>query len=188
MRRLVNRLYHALKGVLLTPLLCLTTSNAAWVYPWLKLRNQLGRPVYVSTSVSGCLLLKLSALTFEFATKQCCSGGCALDKAKLAGKPSLMSSTSQGVQINQSRPSEIDWKLWRRANTLWSTLGGHLRQPLGPWLLPIKQQRQRHAAYWANFVLWVRIGDSFVQCSQSPDCKMRYTETLLYHYFLGCNT
>ena len=86
-------------------------------------------------------------------------GGRSLDKAKLVGNPSLMSSTSHGVQINQSSPSDVDWKLWRRANTLWSTPGGHLRQPLGPWLLHIKRQRQRHAAYWANFVLWVRIGE-----------------------------
>ena len=87
--------------------------------------------------------------------------GYLLDATKLQGTPSLQSSRTHQGEINQRRPAEEDWQLWREANGLWSDATGRLYHPLGAWILPIKAQRQRHAAYWTTTMLWVRVDDFF---------------------------
>ena len=91
-------------------------------------------------------------------------GGFALDSTKLKGSPSIQSSVTCTEQINQQRPSDDEGKLWCQANRLWSKEDDTLCQPLGPWTVPIKQQRQRHAAYWTTSMLWVRQGDTYIIC------------------------
>lgn len=95
--------------------------------------------------------------------------GDALDPAKLAGQISAECSVTHGVHINQERPSVTEWKLWRQANLLWSDERGRLHQPLGPWIQPIKKQRQRHQAYRLHRRLWVRVHEQFMQCRLSAD-------------------
>jgi hypothetical protein len=70
--------------------------------------------------------LSLQAITISDLTQ---ANGEVLDPSNLAGAPSLQSSMTMWVPINQERPSETGWKLWRRANLLWSTAEGRLRSP-----------------------------------------------------------
>jgi hypothetical protein len=81
-----------------------------------------------------------------------------LDASKLSGLPSTTSSTTTWLHVNQDRPSEAEWKLWRRANRLWSSQDGVLLRPLGVWLHPRSQQRQQHFAYHRQRRLYLRVG------------------------------
>ena len=91
--------------------------------------------------------------------------GSSLDPAKLMGHLSERSSIMHGIQINQQRPLAPEWKLWRKANRLWSNDTGELYQPLGQWLHPIHRQRQQHHAYrWAHRYLWVRDDNLYQKC------------------------
>ena len=82
--------------------------------------------------------------------------GTKFDTNKADGQPTLLSSRSHHLEIHQERPSAKEWKLWRRAWLLWCDLQGNLRTPLGKWLVPPSQQRQRYFAYaWSN-TLWIR--------------------------------
>ncbi|KAI2496026.1 hypothetical protein MHU86_18499 [Fragilaria crotonensis] len=84
--------------------------------------------------------------------------GLQLDPSKLQGSPSDRSSTTKWLQVHQDRPSDAEWKLWRKANQLWSTPDGVLIRPLGVWLHPRSQQRQQHFAYLHRRRLYIRIG------------------------------
>jgi hypothetical protein len=82
--------------------------------------------------------------------------GDALDNSKLAGQISLQSSTTKWIKINQERPSEKEWTLYRKANRLWSDENGNLITLLRKWLLPIHQQRNQHFAYRHRRQVWIR--------------------------------
>ena len=75
------------------------------------------------------------------------TSGSSLDLSKRNGRPGLRSSVTQWLKVNQDRPSEAIWKIWKKANLLSSTEGGLLHHLLGRWLVPIYKQRQRHYAY-----------------------------------------
>jgi hypothetical protein len=68
--------------------------------------------------------------------------GLHLDLTKQQGSPSDRRSATTRVQVRQDRPSEDEWKLWRRTNQLWSSQDGVLHRPLGEWLHPLPRQRQ----------------------------------------------
>ena len=87
-----------------------------------------------------------------------------LDMNKLSGNHDLLSSRTYGTAIYQERPSESSWKLWKKANALWSRPDGSLIQPLGDWVLPLHKMRQRHPAYWFGGRLWVNIQGQYVKC------------------------
>ena len=95
--------------------------------------------------------------------------GRSLDNSKLSGNHSLLSSFTHGTVIHQESPSEMTWKLWKKANRLWSHPDGKLRQFLGDWVLPLHQMHQRHPAYWLSGKLWVRIQDHYVKCVPASD-------------------
>ena len=97
--------------------------------------------------------LSLQAITISDLTQ---ANGEVLDPSNLAGAPSLQSSMTMWVPINQERPSETEWILWRRANLLWSTAKGRLRSPLTKWTVHIHQQRNSHFAYRKRHKLWIR--------------------------------
>lgn len=71
----------------------------------------------------------------------CLADGVTLDPDMLLGTPSPTSSTSSWVTINQARPHEASWKLWRKACSLWSSQH-KLYHPLGDWLYPANQLRR----------------------------------------------
>ena len=89
--------------------------------------------------------------------------GDALDLCKLVGTMSLQSSRTTWIPINQDRPSEAEWRLWRRANLLWSTPEGRLHVPLKKWERPIHTQRNSHFAYRKHNKLWIRNQDNTYQ-------------------------
>jgi exonuclease III len=102
--------------------------------------------------------LYLQAITISDITT---NTGLHLDLSKRNGLPSLYSSVTQNVRVHQDSPSPDEWKLWRKANLLWSEADGTLRTPLGSWLAPIATQRQRHFAYSFQGRLAIRHGASY---------------------------
>jgi hypothetical protein len=62
------------------------------------------------------------------------ANGRSLDLSMVRGVPSLLSSKSKLIWINQSRPSEASWTQWRKACRIWSKSDGSLIEPLGKWL------------------------------------------------------
>ena len=103
--------------------------------------------------------------------------GYTLDETKLEGAPSLQSSRTHSGLINQRRPSDSEWYLWQKANLLWSDPTGRLLQPLGAWTCPINEQRQRHAAYWTNTMLWVRVEDHYVRAYTTGFCETLFFDS-----------
>lgn len=106
-----------------------------------------------------------------------------LDMSLLRGAPSLNSSTTHGNSIHQERPAELEWKLWRKANLLWSDASGKFHESLGPWTVPVAEQRQTHHAYWqydklcgADTVLFVRVNGMYISCTQAANAY-EYSET-----------
>ena len=100
-----------------------------------------------------------------------------LDETKRQGNPSILSSRTHSGLVNQSKPSEKEWRLWRQANLLWSDPTGRLSQPLGTWTIPIKAQLQCHAAYWTTTMLWVRVEDHYVRAYSTGFCEMRFFDS-----------
>ena len=88
-------------------------------------------------------------------------GGLFLDNAKLRGSISRLSSTSRWLKINQARPSEAQWVLWRKANKLWSSPKGRLKQPLGRWLNSHDERRMSFPAYVHGNTKALRVQDEF---------------------------
>jgi exonuclease III len=85
--------------------------------------------------------------------------GTSIDLLMMQGQDSEKGSRTAILSIHQERPSDTEWKLWRRANLLWSTLAGTLRQPLGQWLHPIQAQRRHQFAYRYRRRVWIRMED-----------------------------
>ena len=102
--------------------------------------------------------LYLQAVTVSDITT---NNGLMLDMSKNTGHISLYSSVTQCIRVNQDRPSEAEWRLWRKANALWSDAHGALIQPLGAWLHSRASQRQRHFAYVFNARLAIRTGEVY---------------------------
>ena len=104
--------------------------------------------------------LFLQAVTLSDITD---STGTKLDMYKRQGKPTTTSSTTTWIHVNQDRPSEDEWKLWRKANLLWSDPNGMLHTPVKAWLLPRAQQRQQHFAYLRRRRLYIRVSETKYQ-------------------------
>jgi hypothetical protein len=99
-----------------------------------------------------------------------------VDASKLKGHPSLRSSSTTLMHINQDRPSESEWSLWKNVNQLWSKEDGRFYQSLGRWLLPIHKQREQHFAYQLpNHKLVVRTTDNYLVCQRTSTTMFRET-------------
>ena len=71
-----------------------------------------------------------------------------LDMHMLHGnRDHINSSTTTWHHINQQRPHDESWDLWRAANKLWSDGDGYLYQPLTTWLSPTSKQRRQWPTY-----------------------------------------
>ena len=75
--------------------------------------------------------LYLGAVTLSDLTT---TNGKYLDNVKLHGVMSRMSHETRWLKIHQARPAEAQWRLWQKANLIWSSKKGRLHQPLGKWL------------------------------------------------------
>ena len=92
-----------------------------------------------------------------------------LDQAKVAGRPSLLGTTTTWLKVHQESPSESEWRVWKRANRLWSSAEGKMTQPLGPWLKSVQDSRIQCAAYGYQECIAVRSGDEYAICQKSVD-------------------
>jgi hypothetical protein len=92
--------------------------------------------------------------------------GDTLDPDMLLGRPGTRSSTSSWIHINQARPHEASWKIWRRATSQWST-NNKLSQTLGAWQYPADKLRRRWPSYYdhASGELYVRHEQVFTRCN-----------------------
>jgi len=86
--------------------------------------------------------------------------GTHLDQSKLHGIPDAQSSTTTWIHVHQDRPSEDEWKLWKKANRIWSTIHGELHTAMGRWLHPRPSQCQQYFAYLhRNRRLYIRVDE-----------------------------
>jgi exonuclease III len=97
--------------------------------------------------------LYLNAVTVSDLVKP---DGETLDSAFIKGETSAQSSYLAHHGVHQEKPSQPEWKLWRRANLIWANIDGRLRQPLGAWLHPIQAHRRYHFAYQQGHRMWIR--------------------------------
>jgi hypothetical protein len=79
--------------------------------------------------------LYLGAITLSDITTV---NGTLIDPGKKQGMPSLFSSLPIQNIIVQERPADKEWKLWAKAQKLWTHPDGSVITALGPWSLPIK--------------------------------------------------
>jgi hypothetical protein len=95
----------------------------------------------------------------------CLADGVSLDPALLSGNPAPTSSTSKWIHINQARPSEPCWRLWRRACAMWSHQL-QLNFPLGPWTRPGDKLRRSWPYYYDsdNGEFYVRQESGYLRC------------------------
>ena len=101
-----------------------------------------------------------------------------VDDVTRTGNLPVVYRTIQGPWIHQDKPGESEWKLWRKANLLWSDHDGTLHKPLGRWLLPIHHQRAAHIAYKHNDRICIRRSPGDYQtCQRSTDVSGKWMET-----------
>ena len=86
--------------------------------------------------------------------------GMTLDLAFLEGRISTRRSLLAKYGVHQERPSKNEWRLWRRANLLWGTIDGRLRQPLGKWIHILLDCRRHYFAYQFEHRVWIRALDN----------------------------
>jgi hypothetical protein len=99
-----------------------------------------------------------------------------IDPAILSGNRPQRQSAYRLEWPRQERPSSREWTLWRSVvNKLWSDEAGKLHTALGPWLMPIHEQRQRHRSYLHGSTLYVKEEDAYRECQQLS--AQRYGET-----------
>jgi hypothetical protein len=99
--------------------------------------------------------------------------------SKLIGEPALQSSRSRWLSIHQEKPSTQEWRVWKKANRLWSTPSGKLYVPLGTWLRPHRERRVMLCAYHYKNRLAVRVMDGFVICRQRSASLYRETDHVI---------
>ncbi|KAI2514379.1 hypothetical protein MHU86_272 [Fragilaria crotonensis] len=110
--------------------------------------------------------------------------GTYLDLSKVEGAPSLQSSRTRWIQIHQDKPSTPTWKLWKKANRLWSNSSGKLLQPLGPFLRDHRERRMEYFSYGYRNKVAIRTVDGYVECLNTTNGKLKETGKLLSYNHL----
>jgi hypothetical protein len=112
----------------------------------------------------------------------CLADGVSIDPAFLSGTPAPTSSTSKWIHINQGRPSEPCWRLWRHACSLWSH-NSKLHFPLGNWLLPGDQLRRSWPYYYDRDLgdLFVRQESGYLRCVTSDAVRFSPISQIDWH-------
>ncbi|KAI2493031.1 hypothetical protein MHU86_21505 [Fragilaria crotonensis] len=83
------------------------------------------------------------------------------------------------MSIHQENPSKAEWRLWKKANRLWSTSSGNLDVPLGKWLQPHQLRRVELFAYHYRNRLAVRVMEGYVVCRKRSDGLFCETEKVI---------
>ena len=128
---------------------------------------------YCRLYLKAVTLSDLSSLSGEF-----------MDPDKLKGQFSLNSSRTHGPCIHQERPSDNEWRLWRKmCKLLFCNPSGKLFEALTYWTVPVTQQRQQHPAYFetqylcdGDAILWIRVQNEYIRCTQTRNPRL-YKET-----------
>jgi hypothetical protein len=106
----------------------------------------------------------------------CLADGVTIDPAFLLGTPTATSSTSKWVNINQARPDESSWRLWRTACSQWS-LNGKLHFPVGQWTQAGDQLRRTWPFYYdhSNGELYVRQTSNYLRCLATDAIRFTFS-------------
>ena len=91
--------------------------------------------------------LFLQAVTLSDITQ---ANGRTLDPLMLKGVLDRYSSNSRWHHVTQEKPLPQIWKVWQRANRLWSNEHGELHQPLQRWQHTLQRQRRAWPVYGDN--------------------------------------
>ena len=116
--------------------------------------------------------LYLGALTLSDLTT---TTGRYIDQTKVMGRPSLWSTTTKWLKIHQESPSESEWRVWKRANRLWSTTEGKMLKPLGPWIQNARECRIQCAAYGYGNSVAIKAGVEYEICDMRSDGQFEPT-------------
>jgi hypothetical protein len=108
----------------------------------------------------------LNAVTLSDLTN---TTGDSLDSGTLEGKISIMSSSLQYMEMNQSALPQSAWKLWKQANRLWSNSTSQLYQPLGYWIRDLRHRRIRHFAFKYCRKLYVKAQEGYMECTNKQE-------------------
>jgi hypothetical protein len=90
----------------------------------------------------------------------------------------MKSSVTTEHHFVQERPSSRNWAIWRKANLLWITENGKLRQSLGPWRQSTSDYHRRAwPAHFADEILYTRMvnSDNMYQVWTQEENKPHYT-------------
>jgi hypothetical protein len=92
------------------------------------------------------------------------AAGTGIDPTKYHGNPSLLSSRSKCHHINQEKPNDASWQVWKRFCDTFLTLDYQLRQPLGRWTIPMTQARMEPAAAvsLSEMYCYIRATDRYI--------------------------
>jgi hypothetical protein len=104
----------------------------------------------------------LQAITFSDIVL---ADGVTLDPDMLQGNPGITSSTSSWLHINQARPHQPSWTIWKKAVSHWS-LNGQLYYPLGNWMYSAPNLRRHWPHYYDHDSgdLYIRNKETFTRC------------------------
>eukprot|EP00957_Ditylum_brightwellii_P023505 1773545-Ditylum_brightwellii.AAC.1 len=97
------------------------------------------------------------------------TGDKTLDLFMYKGQKSLLSSTSDSMDVNQDKPGIISWQLWWKAMRIWADEDA-LQQPLGSWYKLGNELDRNQLSYYVStkdcFYIWTM--DGFLMYRRNP--------------------
>jgi hypothetical protein len=101
----------------------------------------------------------------------CQANGTHVDAGYISGYPTLLSSQTNWITINQARPTDKHWALWQLAIRTWCRDDNSLYRPLGHWLDSGDKLHQKWPFYYDihSKFLYVRHDDKILQYEHQSD-------------------
>ncbi len=116
------------------------------------------------------------------------TAGDQIDLNKLSGESSLLSTYNTWMPIKQDKPSPSVWRLWKRANTIWSSSDGVLVEPLGAWIRPAHERRIQVFAQHFGHRLFIRTHQSYYICESTGENRFQQSKRRNIHVCLPKQT
>ena len=116
------------------------------------------------------------------------TAGDQFDLNKLSGESSLLSTYNTWMPIKQDKPSPSVWRLWKRANTIWSSSDGVLVEPLGARIRPAHERRIQVFAQHFGHRLFIRIHQSYYICKSTGENRFQQSKRRNIHVCLPKQT